>query len=245
MLCVAPTTRGPSRWIRVRSGALDRIAAVVIGVVLGPVIGALAWWVHCSDGPPGIIALDRTGRAGQSFRMLKLRSMRVDDTFGRGVGAALTAGEDLRVTSTGRCLRRHRLDELPQVLNVVRGEMALIGSRPEACDLVDPNDSAWTEVLTVPPGITGATQLVVHEWEERVMSGGGDHVARYRSTVLPVKLAIDRWYVGRASPGLDAVIAWSMVERFVLRRPTSAIDRLVRREVPEARLVTGPSEAGS
>lgn len=169
--------------------------------------------------------------------MWKLRTMTVGDPSGRSGGSELTTDADARITPTGRHLRRHRLDELPQILNVVRGDMALIGSRPETRELVDPADERWAEVLSVAPGITGATQLVVCRWEEQVMAGGGDHVARYRSTVLPVKLAIDGWYVRHASPLLDATIAWSMLERFVLRRPVTAIERQVRRHVPEANAV--------
>jgi lipopolysaccharide/colanic/teichoic acid biosynthesis glycosyltransferase len=213
---------------------LDRIAAVVLGVVLAPGVAALAGWVRWTDGPPGLLGLTRVGRHGRRFRMWKIRTMSAEHPSGRAGGAALTAGGDLRVTAFGARLRRLRLDEVPQLVNVVRGEMALIGSRPEAVELMDPEDPIWDEVLEVPPGITGATQLVVHEWEERVMAGGGDHVERYRTIVLPVKLAIDRWYVRRGSPVVDATIAWSMVERFALGRATTAIDRLVQREVVEA-----------
>ncbi|MGI8939453.1 MAG: sugar transferase [Iamia sp.] len=217
-----------------RSSTLDRLIGAGLCVLLAPMITGLAGWVRRADGPPAVIGLARAGRGGRPFRMWKLRTMHA---AGEGEGASVTAGADPRVTRVGRRLRSLRLDELPQVLNVARGDMALIGPRPEACDLVDPDEPAWTKVLAVPPGVTGATQLVVHEWEERVIDGGGDHVARYRGTVLPVKLAIDRWYVRRASPLVDAVITWSMLERFALHREVTAIDRMVRREVPEAAAV--------
>lgn len=218
-------------------GALDRVAALLLGLLLAPGVALLAGWVRWAEGPPSVLGLRRVGRRGRRFRMWKLRTMTVSQPWGGAGGSALTAGGDQRVTAVGARLRRLRLDEVPQVVNVVRGEMALIGSRPEAVELVDLNDPRWVEVLGVAPGITGATQLVVHEWEEQVMAGGGDHVERYRAVVLPVKLAIDAWYVRRGSPAVDATIVWSMVERFALGRAETTVDRLVRREVAEARAV--------
>lgn len=227
----------PAPWVRFRSRVLDRVAAVALGVALGPLVAGLSWRVRRHDGPPGLVALDRTGRGGRTFPMWKVRTMGAADETGRSGGAVLTSGGDRRITPIGRVLRRHRLDELPQLLNVARGDMALIGCRPEAPAMVDLSDARWTDVLRVPPGITGATQIVVHAWEEDLLGGGGDHVERYVADILPVKLAIDRWYVRRGTPALDLAIVISMAERFILRRPVTVVDRWVRREVPEATVV--------
>lgn len=236
---MTPAGPGPSPWLRGRVAVLDRVVAAVAAVALSPVVAVVAAVVRARDGSPVLVRLTRVGRHRRPFPMLKVRTMTTGTAGAQAAGAPLTAGGDLRITSVGRWLRRHRLDELPQLANVVRGDMALVGARPEDPGLVD-DDPLWDEVLAVPPAITGPTQLVVHAWEEEVMSGPGDHVARYRATVLPVKLAIDRWYVTQASPRIDVVVAWSMVERFVLHRPRTRIDALVRGAVP----IVGPAIDG-
>ena len=103
--------------------------------------------------------------------------------------------------------------------------MSLIGPRPETPEYVDADDPRWPAVLQAPPGIAGPTQLLVEEWEAEALTGphAGDV---YRDQVLPVKLAVDAWYVANASPRVDAAVVWSLVERFVLHRRITAIHRL-------------------
>jgi lipopolysaccharide/colanic/teichoic acid biosynthesis glycosyltransferase len=228
-----PGPRGPSGWLRLRTSCIDRLAALVLLPVLGPVAAVLAWRVRHHDGPPSMIGLDRVGRHGVPFRMWKLRSMRVEQPGGAAGGAVITSVDDDRVTPLGHRLRRWRLDELPNLVNVLRGDMGLVGPRPETPSLVDGDDPAWQAVLALRPGITGATQLVVERWESEVLEAGSQE-QRYRDEILPVKLAVDRWYVERATPVTDLCIAWSMLERFVLGRAETAVERQVRREVPEA-----------
>ena len=228
-----PVTVVPTRWVRVRASVLDRLAAAAIGVVLAPVIAICGCLVRREDGPPSLVKLARVGRDGAHFDMWKLRSMRVDAADGLASGSVITSTVDDRITSVGRALRRRRLDELPQVWNVVRGEMALFGPRPETPAMVDAADPSWQAVLAVRPGITGPTQLVADLWEAAVLTDV-DPQRRYREEVLPVKLAVDRWYVERASPALDVVVVWSMFQRFVLGRSVTAVDRVVRSECPEA-----------
>jgi len=170
--------------------------------------------------------------------------MRAEASDGRALGAVLTAADDDRVTPTGRTLRRWRADELPQLINVVRGEMSLVGPRPETPSLVDLADPSWPAVLQVAPGITGPTQLVVEQWEVAPLTAGS-HEDRYRDEILPVKLAVDEWYVRSATPLLDLQIAWSMVERFVLGRTDTSVQARVRREVPEAARVPQPASQAS
>lgn len=234
----APAGRvGPTGWLRARTAVVDRVVALVLLPVLGPVIAYLAWRVRRQDGPPSVIGLDRVGADGVAFRMWKLRTMRVAAAGGSAGGAAITSSDDARITPLGASLRRWRLDELPQVWNVLRGDMGLLGPRPETPSLVDHDDPRWRSVLAVRPGITGPTQLVAEQWEAAVLDEGG-HVDRYRLEVLPVKLAVDRWYLDRASPWVDLVVGWSMVQRFVLGRSATAVERLVHREVPEASVIT-------
>ncbi len=216
---VAPVSPWLERRLRI-----DRVVAVLIGLVVAPVVAVLAAVVRRSDGGPGLIAVPRVGRHGQVFGMWKLRSMRAAHDDGTASGLRLTRDGDDRITPLGGVLRRLHLDELPQLWNVARGEMALLGPRPETPEFVDRDDPAWQAVLVVPPGIAGPTQLVVGDWEGAIIAEdpAGD---AYRERVLPVKLAVDRWYVSAASPGLDAEVLWAMV-RNALPGPRSVALRV-------------------
>jgi lipopolysaccharide/colanic/teichoic acid biosynthesis glycosyltransferase len=231
-----------SSWLRFRSAYLDRAAAALALVAAAPVLAVLAALVRWRDGPPSLIKLQRVGAGGAPFDMWKLRTMRAVEVGGAAGGAAITAGNDPRITPTGAWLRRWRLDEVPQLVNVVRGEMALFGPRPETPALVDLADPGWQAVLGAPPGIAGATQLTVEAWEAASLHGE-PHEDRYREEILPVKLAIDRWYVERATARIDLAVLTSMVERFLLGRADTRVQALVRRQVPAAAAVpAGRSE---
>lgn len=229
-------SEGTSPWVRVRSTVIDRLVALVLLPLLAPVVAVLGWRVRRADGGPPLIGLERIGRDGVPFTMWKLRSMRSDRADGTSGGAAITAADDDRITPVGAMMRRWRLDELPQVWNVLRGDMGLLGPRPETPGLVDLADHRWQRVLAGRPGITGPTQLVVEQWEsERLRDGSQEDV--YRTEILPVKLAVDAWYVERGTLLTDLEVAWSMVERFGLGRADTWIGRVVRAAVPEADVV--------
>jgi lipopolysaccharide/colanic/teichoic acid biosynthesis glycosyltransferase len=224
-----------SRWLRLRA-PLDRVAAALLGAVVAPVVAVLAWRIRRADPGPGLVVLPRVGRDGDCFGMHKLRTMRADGGRGLATGARITSGEDPRVTPFGRRLRRLRVDELPQLFDVVTGRMALLGPRPETPELVDRRDERWIPVLRARPGIAGPTQLLVDEWEAAILQGP-DAPEVYRDRVLPVKLAVDSWYVEHASPLTDLLVAASLVQRFVFRRHDCVIERRIRRAVPEAAAV--------
>lgn len=231
-----------SRWLRWRAG-LDRVVAVLGAIACAPLVLLLAWWVHRADGGPPFVGLPRVGRAGVHFRMHKLRTMRADQPGGAAGGSRITAGDDGRITPVGHWLRSRHLDELPQLVDVARGRMALLGPRPETPGLVDPEDPRWQHVLAVTPGIAGPTQLVCAAWERALLTGP-DPEADYRARVLPVKLAVDQWYVAHASPWIDLLVVVSVVQRVLLGRSSTAIERRVHREVPEAARVPVPAQAG-
>ncbi len=214
---------------------LDRLVAALLLVATSPVIAVFGWLVHRHDGGPAFIAVPRVGRDGTTLPMWKLRSMRAETTDGRATGVSLTSADDDRITPIGKRLRSLHLDELPQLYNVVRGEMALLGPRPEAPEFVDLSDPLWRDVLAAPPGIAGPTQLVVGDWEREVISSAPDGSA-YRERVVPVKLAIDRWYVGRATLRDDAVVLVSLAGHLLGRSTTPIIGR-VGRFVPEVQLL--------
>jgi lipopolysaccharide/colanic/teichoic acid biosynthesis glycosyltransferase len=192
-----------SRWLRARI-VIDRAVAAVLLVVLSPLLAIVAVLVKLEDRGPAFIRVPRVGRGGEALGMWKVRSMRVRAPGGLAGGAALTTRDDPRITRTGRWLRRLRLDEVPQLLNVMSGDMALLGPRPEATDYVDLDDAGWREILIAPPGIAGPTQALVNRWETKVLTEDGAD-GTYRTTVLPLKVELDRWYVRSATPLIDVL----------------------------------------
>jgi len=174
--------------------ALDLAVAVPLLVILSPVLVALAAAVRLTSRGPAFHRATRVGRDGRPFTMLKLRTMRA------GPGAAITTRDDPRVTALGRALRRARLDELPQLMNVVRGEMSIVGPRPEDPRFVALYSEEQRAVLALRPGITGAAQLVFRD--EAALLDPADPDGSYIRAVLPRKLAIDLEYArGRSLAG--------------------------------------------
>jgi lipopolysaccharide/colanic/teichoic acid biosynthesis glycosyltransferase len=225
----------PSRWLRARA-ILDRAAALLLLAAAAPVIVALGLLVRRHDGGPAFVAVPRMGAGGNTFRMWKLRSMRAEQADGRATGLSLSGAVDDRITPVGRRLRAYYLDELPQLYNVVRGEMCLLGPRPEAPEFVDLTDARWRSVLATPPGLAGPTQMVVNDWERELIDREPGGTA-YLRTVLPVKLAIDRWYVHSASPRSDALIFVTLVRRFLPGTGSTTLKSTVYRAVPESSVV--------
>ncbi len=195
---------------------LQRCIAAVALAALSPALAILALAVKMkSDGP----TLHRAVRVrpGGTFTLLKLRTMRVGST---DVGPAVTAAGDPRVTALGRWLRATKLDELPQLWNVVRGEMLLVGPRPEDPRFVDLLDPVHRLVFSALPGITGPTALAYRDEEQLLADAARDVAAAagrgvattedvdtaYRTRILPPKLAMDAEYLRtRSFPG-DLVV---------------------------------------
>ena len=187
------------------------MVAMVLLAALTPVFVIVAAMVRLDDGGPSFVRVVRVGRGGRPIRMWKFRSMRGGQASALAGGPPLTARDDERITRVGRWIRHFRIDELPQLVNVARGEMALIGPRPEAPEFVDLGDRSWQRILAARPGIAGPTQALVHRWESEVLSSTTSE-ATYRSTVLPVKKQIDEWYVEHASPSVDLLVLATLLK---------------------------------
>lgn len=224
-----------TRWMRLRL-VTDRVVAVLLLVLLGPLILFLMLVIRLHDGKPAVIAVPRIGKDGRPIRMWKLRSMRAERPDGMAEGVSLTTADDDRITPVGRRLRAYYLDELPQLWNVAKGEMILLGARPEALEYVDIDDPRWRHVLQVPPGMAGPTQLIVNNWERHLISECPDG-RTYVTEVLPVKLAIDRWYIDGASLRVDLLVAVTLLRRFAPGTHTYTLKKRVLREVAEVRHV--------
>lgn len=230
------TVETNNRWLQVRVGWLDRIAAGVLSVIFAPVVFVLALAVRREDGGPAFVRVERMGQGFKTFRMWKLRSMRADRPDGRANGAPLTAAHDARITRIGSRLRHYHLDELPQLINVMKGEMLLLGPRPEALEFVSLQCPEWQAVLAVPPGIAGPSQMIAGDWERRHIADDPDGDA-YPTIVVPAKLAIDRWYVESTTPWFDALTVVALAKRFMPRSHATRMKRRARRALPH---VVGP-----
>jgi lipopolysaccharide/colanic/teichoic acid biosynthesis glycosyltransferase len=181
----AGRTRG--HWGHGRSGSFartflddlfNRTAALVILILLAPVIAIVALAI-CADSPGApFFRCARVGQHGRPFRMFKFRKMRDGAS-----GPPLTAPQDQRLTRIGAFLARSKLDELPQLVNVVAGQMNLVGPRPEDPRLVAECPDAFRAVARLRPGITGLSQLAFRR--EAEMLDPGDPVSDYLERVLP------------------------------------------------------------
>ena len=186
-------------------------------LLLLPVMLAAALAVLLTDGRPVLYRAERVGRDGRPFHLLKFRTM----TAG-AAGPAVTGSADPRITQVGRLLRRTKLDELPQLVNVLRGEMNLVGPRPEDPRFVALYSSQQREVLSVRPGITSPA-AVRYRHEESLLAAAGDRCDDvYVAEIMPAKLAIDLDYVRHPSLTTDLVVLWRTAAAVVEVRPKAA-----------------------
>ncbi len=149
--------------------AFDLAIAVPAAIVLAPVMVGLAAWVRVDSPGPALFRQKRAGAFGRPFTCLKFRSM-VDGAEGKGAGLAVTEDDD-RITRAGRVLRRLSLDEVPQLINVIRGDMSIVGPRPTVPSQVAHYDGEQRRRLIARPGITGLAQVrgrAAIPWSERI-----------------------------------------------------------------------------
>jgi lipopolysaccharide/colanic/teichoic acid biosynthesis glycosyltransferase len=203
--------------VSLRKRAFDLVVSLGLALVLAPVIVMIAVLVRIDSAGPVLFECQRIGFGGRVFRMLKFRKM-----HHLASGAQLTAHRDDRFTRSGRWLAGLKADELPQLWNVVRGEMSLVGPRPESPDFVNHYPDDFAEITRVRPGILGLSQLAFAE-ESRILDAG-DPVGHYVGRILPQKLSLDRMYAERWSLWLDLRIVFWTVAAILLRRPV-AVDR--------------------
>src|ERR1035441_784968 len=173
------------------------------------VIGALVW---LDSGRPVFFSQERAGRGFKRFRIWKFRSMRANAS-----GPRVSVAGDSRVTRLGAVLRAAKLDELPQFWNVLRGDMSLVGPRPEVPEYVELYRERYSRVLTVRPGITDLASLIYRS-EEDILRGQADPEKHYREVVLAREVELAEDYMARQSLALDTAILFRTLLA-VLGRP--------------------------
>ena len=164
---------------------IDIISAVAGVLVLWPVALLVAVAVKMTSPGPVLFHQERMGWYGHTFEIFKFRTMTVENSC---QGCQVTAGDDPRITPVGQFLRRHKLDELPQLLNVLRGEMSLVGPRPEVPEFAELFPLEYAQILKVRPGITHPATLTFRR-EEEILAKFSDPRKFYINHVMPEKLA--------------------------------------------------------
>jgi lipopolysaccharide/colanic/teichoic acid biosynthesis glycosyltransferase len=193
---------------------LDRLLAAVALVAFSPLLAVIAVWILLESGRPVFFAHPRVGKGGRVFRMLKFRTM-VQDAI--AIGQALHISEDPyghlpndpRITRSGRFLRRTSLDELPQLVNVARGEMSIVGPRADIVEQVANYTESDRRRLAVKPGITGWAQV-----------NGRDAIP------WPQRFELDAWYIEQWSLALDAKIVLRTALELFRERPEPIVDEM-------------------
>jgi lipopolysaccharide/colanic/teichoic acid biosynthesis glycosyltransferase len=169
--------------------AFDVICAAAGLATMIPVLLVLAAVILLYDGPPVFFSQMRVGKNGRPFRIWKFRTMHAGSD-----GTVVTAAGDDRITRSGAVLRRYKFDELPQLFNVLRGEMSLVGPRPEVPEFVQLEAPIWQAVLQVRPGVTDLATLLYRDEEKRLGGASNLHTV-YRESVLPEKLMLNLGYM--------------------------------------------------
>ena len=182
---------------------LDIVVAGSALLLLGPVLLAIALWVRCDSAGGALFRQERVGRHGRHFTIYKFRTMR---TGADRSGPAITVGEDARITRAGHWLRHSKLDELPQLLNVLTGDMSLVGPRPEVPRYVAMYPAEISAiVLSVRPGITDLASIAFRN-ESTLLAQSADPERTYVEDILPVKLEYAARYAQNPSLWQDLVI---------------------------------------
>jgi lipopolysaccharide/colanic/teichoic acid biosynthesis glycosyltransferase len=183
------------RWYGISKRVLDLGLSLLGLIMLGPLLGMAALAIVLDSPGPVLYRGTRIGKGGMPFKILKFRTMVVDADR---AGPPLTSGGDPRVTRVGRFLRKLKIDELPQLVNVLRGEMSLVGPRPECPDYVAFYTPQQRRVLDIRPGITGLTQIRFRN-EEVLLRRCPDTERVYVETIMPHKLSLDMAYIAQRS----------------------------------------------
>jgi FlaA1/EpsC-like NDP-sugar epimerase/lipopolysaccharide/colanic/teichoic acid biosynthesis glycosyltransferase len=200
---------------------LDIVASALGLLLLWPVFLVIAALVKATDGGPVLFRQQRVGRNHKTFFILKFRTMRVDAPES---GPSITVRGDRRITRVGRWLRKSKFDELPQLWNVLCGEMSLVGARPEVPRYVDLFRSEYTEILKLRPGITDPASIRFRD-ENQLLDDSADAERAYVERILPEKLRLSRNYTRNASAGWDVQLVLTTLAS--LFYPARTLERVV------------------
>lgn len=170
---------------------LDIFFSFIGLIILSPLLIILAIWVRLDSNGPVLYRQVRVGLGGRDFKLLKFRSMRINADK---AGLLTVGGRDSRITNAGYHLRKFKLDELPQLINVLVGDMSLVGPRPEVRKYVDMYSESQKKVLSVRPGITDMASIA-YKKENELLAGSPDPEKTYIEEIMPEKLKLNLIYI--------------------------------------------------
>lgn len=211
---IVPASQSHERASSRARRALDLAVSIPAVVLLLPVFALLALWIKLDSTGPVFFLQERIGRRGRPFRIFKFRTMVVG---AEQRGAQITIGRDPRITRSGHFLRKYRFDELPQLFNVMKGEMSIVGPRPEVPRYVSLYTDEQRQILAFRPGITSPASIAFSNESEILaqQADSTDPETYYRTVLLPAKIHEDLSYSRRATVWSDcAIIAKTIVRLF-------------------------------
>lgn len=188
----------------------DIISSLFGLVIFSPVLIGIALLIKNEDKGPVFYEGERVGKDGTLFKMYKFRTMYAD--AGKMASSPSCADDDTRITEFGKFLRKYKLNELPQLINVLKGEMSIVGPRPEVPSEVETYNEKARRILTVKPGITDYASLTFHN-EGEILKGSPDPHQTYREKIKPEKLKLALKYVDERSFWIDLKI---LLETFLI-----------------------------
>ncbi|MDE6468489.1 MAG: sugar transferase [Muribaculaceae bacterium] len=192
----------------------DVIMSSIGLIVVSPIFLILAIWIKIDSDGPVFYRQVRVGKGNKDFRIYKFRTMRPDaDKIG---GLITIGGRDPRVTRSGYYIRKYKLDEFPQLINVLKGEMSLVGPRPEVRKYVDLYTPRQLHVLDVRPGITSLASIRYRN-ENDILAAAEDPDKAYIEQIMPDKLVIDLEYVSKANLVNDIKLIFSTLREIILK----------------------------
>lgn len=200
----------------------DIIASGLGLIVLSPLFAVLAVWIKADSRGPVFYRQIRVGRGNKDFRLYKFRSMRPDSDK---LGLITVGGRDPRVTRSGYYIRKYKLDEFPQLINVFIGDMSLVGPRPEVRKYVNMYTPEQMRVLSVRPGITSLASIRYRN-ENDILAAAEDPDRCYIEKVMPDKLAIDLEYVDRATLWNDIKLIFSTFREIINNRSSEPTQKI-------------------
>jgi lipopolysaccharide/colanic/teichoic acid biosynthesis glycosyltransferase len=174
----------------------------------------IAVWIKLDSRGPVFFLQERVGQFGRLFRIFKFRSMIVDAEMR---GSQITVSGDRRITRSGRLLRKYKLDELPQLFNVIKGEMSLVGPRPEVPRYVERYTDYQRRILALKPGLTGSASIAFSD-ESEMLSGQEDPESFYCAHLMPAKINEDMSYAMRATVFSDCAMVMKTLFRIFINQ---------------------------
>ena len=201
---------------------IEAVLACTGLIAVLPLMALVAVLIKTTSTGPVLFVQKRVGRHGKAFALYKFRSMRVDNT-----GIQVTSKNDSRITPIGKIIRKTKLDELPELWNVVKGDLSIVGPRPEVVKYVDLDNLLWQQVLKARPGITDPVTLRLRN-EEELMGQQSDPETFYLETLQPWKLKGYVKYLANRSAKSDLRIIWDTLMAVVApsRTPPPSVDEI-------------------